>query len=73
MTTDFKPAPPAPAQNIRDQYVGARALIELNKMGVFVSCLDVRNRYGNLDVKITPMNGSGTAWVAAHRLRNVGL
>lgn len=73
MTTDFKPAPPAPADHIRNHYVGARAVIELNKMQVNVTCLDVRNRYGNLDIKITPMNGLGTAWVSAHRLERVGV
>lgn len=68
MTTEFKPAPPAPADDIRDRYVGSRARIELNNMNFYVTCLDVRNRYGNLDVYITPMNGTGQTWVQASRL-----
>lgn len=71
-TTEYHPAPPAPDQDIRDKYVGSRALITLGKLNVYVTILDVRNRYGNLDTKITPMNGSGTTWVEARRLRNVG-
>lgn len=73
MTTDYKPAPPAPSDDIRDAYVGSRALITLGKLDVYVTILDVRNRYGNLDAKITPMNGLGNTWVAARRLREVGL
>jgi len=73
MTTDYKPAPPAPSQEVRDTLVGARALITLGKLRVYVTILDVRNRYGNLDAKITPMNGLGTTWVAARRLEEVGV
>ena len=68
MTTDYKPMPPEPKQEIQDKYVGAVWALPVGDMTVNVRVLKVRNRFGNVDAHIIPMQGSGSQWVKADRL-----
>lgn len=69
--TEFKPMPPAPAQNIQDKYVGKTATLPVGKLGVRVHVLGVKNRFGNVDALISPIVGDGEQWVLASRLDDV--
>lgn len=66
--TKRKPMPPPPSDDVREAYVGHSAAINMDGLSVYVYCNDVRNRYGNLDVLVSPMSGDGEKWVRADRL-----
>jgi len=67
----FVPAPPPPSDDVRRDYVGHTASLPIEGLTVTVFCNDVRNRYGNLDVLVTPMEGDGERWVKADRLSDL--
>ena len=69
--TEFKPMPPAPAQNIQDRYVDKIATLPLGKLGVRVHVLAVKNRFGNVDALVKPIVGDGEQWVLASRLADL--
>jgi hypothetical protein len=58
-------------QEAREAYVGKYGRLSTGGMLFNVKIKDIRNRYGNLDVLVTPMSGSGEKWVQVHRIQGV--
>ncbi len=51
-------------------FIGKTGIYEItNKLGVEVKVVDCRDRFGNLDVRITPVAGTGTTWVLETSMR----
>ncbi len=67
--SSFKPAPPPPPEKVQKKYLGKQGRIVLNSLSVEVTISDIRNRYGNVDVRISPIKGSGDVWVRADRIK----
>ena len=51
--------------------IGKLADLRMGEFVVLVKIMDVRNRYGNLDYKVTPVRGSGVAWKSADSVSNI--
>jgi hypothetical protein len=47
------------------------ALLDCDGLSVAVRCLDVKQVFGRVDVRVTPINGSGEKWVQVDRLREL--
>lgn len=66
-----KKAGPPVKESIRETYVNRYGRLEADGFRFNVKIKDVRNRYGNLDVLVTPMAGDGEKWVSVHRIDHV--
>jgi hypothetical protein len=40
---------------------------------IYVEIKDVRNRFGNIDFQVSPLQGKGEAWVSADRVKPRGM
>ena len=49
--------------------IGREGYLKLDDLLILVEVLDVRDRYGNTDYRVTPIGGSGAKWVIAERVR----
>jgi len=52
-----------------DKYLGKDANVTFEKIQVVCRIEDVRNSYGNIQLKVTPRIGSGSQWVTESRVR----
>lgn len=52
----------------KQSYQHRTALYAVNELKIQVSILDVRLRYGQLDLLITPVNGKGEKWVSESKV-----
>ena len=53
------------------ELLGTKAMlpVEGGHLSVPVEVVDARNRYGAVDVKVKPINGTGEKWIAESRLK----
>jgi len=61
--------PPAPSNETVSKYVGSTFLYREDSLYFAVDVTEVRNRFGHIDARITPVAGSGAKWVQASRLQ----
>lgn len=59
-TTEGKPD----LDSLRDR----SGIMVMNDLTIEVKITDARNRYGHLDLLVTPVAGSGEKWVEHHRV-----
>jgi len=49
-----------------EKYVGKTGLVQLEKVNVGCQVIDVRNSWGNVQIQIKPICGSGLQWINAN-------
>lgn len=54
-------------------FEGRTGTVDLGGLVVEIRCLDARNRYGHLDILVTPISGSGEIWMEYAPIANVKL
>jgi hypothetical protein len=54
--------------NKTDVKIGMTASVDLDGLLVQVKVLDTKQVFGRLDVKVTPVKGSGEKWISSDRL-----
>jgi hypothetical protein len=57
------------SQELIDKYVDKKAMWLAVEIWVPVNTLDVRQAFGRIDVRITPIGGKGEMWVASDALK----
>ncbi len=53
------------------EFIGRTAIFPLGGMNVTIKITDCRERFGNLDFLIVPLEGSGSKWVTETSVRIV--
>ncbi len=48
--------------------IGTTIQIHMEGLQVSVKLLDVRPKYGRIDLQITPINGGGIKWISSDKL-----
>ncbi len=54
------------------QAIGKTALLRTEGFLVHITINDVKQPYGNIRYYVTPVRGSGSAWVDESRVTNIG-
>lgn len=54
------------------QAIGKQALLRTEGFMVHVTINDVKQSYGNVRYYVTPVSGSGSAWVDESRVTGIG-
>jgi hypothetical protein len=58
-------------KGVGQNYIGQTGLLQdvLPGLDVAVRILDMRTAFGRIDVKVTPVSGSGDTWVNINRVQ----
>jgi len=70
MTTTKRPAPSVPV-DVRERYEGKTVLVGFGDLEFQLHVSEVRNRFGNFDLRVTPVAGDRRTWVESSRVVRV--